>query len=111
MVALPSRPNRIHVGILAALTLAGATTLRGPLAGGGKFADLTIGVLVTFGCVVAYGNFRIGVSRARRSRGFREWSGPLSSHRLMQILMLTALVFGAWHIYDACLKIFTKVFE
>jgi hypothetical protein len=111
MAAPPSRPNRIHVGILAALTLAGAATLRGPLAVGGKFVDLAIGVLVTFGCVVAYGQFRIGVSRARRTRGFREWSGPLTSHRLMQVLLLAAIVVGAWHIYEACLKIFTKVFE
>jgi hypothetical protein len=89
----------------------GAATLRGPLSVGGKFVDLAIGVFTTFGSVLAYGQFRIGVSRARRNRGFREWSGPLSSHRLTQILLIASMVFGAWHIYDACLKIFTKVFE
>lgn len=111
MVARSSRPNRLHIGILAALTLVGAATLRGPFAVGGKFVDLAIGVVVVFGCVVAYGQFRIGVSRARRNRGFREWSGPLTSHRLTQILLVAAIVFGAWHIYEACLKIFTRVFE
>jgi hypothetical protein len=29
----------------------------------------------------------------------------------MQVLLLAAIVVGAWHIYEACLKIFTKVFE
>ena len=111
MIARASRPNKKHIGALAAFAALGAVTLRGPLSSGGKYVDLIIGVVVTFGCVLLYGQFRIGVSRARRTRGFREWSGLLTSHRLMQLLLLLGLVLGAWHIYEACLKIFSKVFE
>lgn len=111
MVARPARPNLVQIGALVGFILAGAITLRGPLALGGKIVDLVIGVAIVFGCVVIYGQFRIGVSKARRTRGFREWSGPLTSHRLMQFLLLAAVVLGAWHIYEGCLKIFVKVFE
>jgi len=111
MVAKPVRPNRLEIGLLGVLALLGAATLRGPFAFGGKYVDLAIGVLVIFGGVLIYGQFRIGVSRARRTRGFREWSGFLTSHRLMQLFLMASLVVGTWHIYEACLKIFSKVFE
>ncbi len=111
MVAKPARPNRVPIGLLGALALVGAATLRGPFALGGKYVDLVIGVLVIFGGVLLYGQFRIGVSRARRTRGFREWSGVLTSHRLTQLFLITSVVVGTWHIYEACLKIFSKVFE
>jgi len=111
MAAKPARPNRVEIGLLGVLVLFGAATLRGPLAFGGKYVDLAIGVLVIFGGVLIYGQFRIGVSRARRTRGFREWSGVLTSHRLMQLFLIASLVVSTWHIYEACLKIFSKVFE
>lgn len=111
MVASPYRPNIFIIALLGALTAFGAVTFRGPLATGSKYADLVVGVIVLFASVVLFGSYRIDVSRARRVRGFREWSGMLTSHRLMQILLAVSLVLGAWHIYDACLKIFTKALE
>ena len=111
MVARPSRPNRVLIAARAALVALGAVTFRGPLAVGSKYADLFIGVAVLFASVVLYGSYRIEVSYARRVRGFREWSGFLTSHRLMQLLLAASLVLGAWHIYDGCLKIFVKVFQ
>lgn len=111
MVARPARPNVIQIGLLGVLAVLGASTLRGVFAVGGKYVDLAIGVLVIFGGVLIYGRFRIGVSKARRMSGFREWSGPITSHRLMQLLLGIALLVGTWHIYEACLKIFSKVFE
>lgn len=107
----PSRPNRLLVGSLVALVVFGAITFRGPLAVGGKYADLIVGVVVLFASVVIFGSYRIDVSSARRIRGFREWSGVLTSHRLMQFLLALSLLLGARHIYDACLRIFVKVFE
>ena len=111
MVARPSRPNRVLIASLGALFAFGAVTSRGPLAVGSKYADLVIGVVVLFASVVLYGSYRIDVSYSRRVRGFREWSGLLTSHRLMQLLLAVSLGLGAWHIYDGCLKIFVKVFE
>ena len=61
MIARASRPNKKHIGALAAFAALGAVTLRGPLSSGGKYVDLIIGVVVTFGCVLLYGQFRIGV--------------------------------------------------
>jgi hypothetical protein len=91
--------------------LLGSATFRGPLSEGGKYADLIIGVLVLFGSVLIYGRFRISVAKARRAGGFREWNSLLTSRRLSQILLSTALVFGTLHIYEACLRIFIRVFE
>ncbi len=111
MIARPSRPNRVLIASLFTLVAFGAITFRGPLAVGSKYADLFVGVSVLFASVVLYGSYRIDVSYSRRVRGFREWSGLLTSHRLMQLLLAASLVLGAWHIYDGCLKIFVKVFE
>ncbi len=111
MIVRPSRPNIVIIFSLGALTFFGAVTLLEPLAVGGKYADLFIGVVVLFASVVLYGSYRIDVSRSRRIRGFREWSGLLTSHRLMQLLLAISLLLGAQHIYDACLKIFVRVFE
>ncbi len=111
MGARPSRPNIGIISSLGALVAIGTVTIWGPLAVGSKYADLFVGVVVLFASVVLYGTYRIDVSYSRRVRGFREWSGFMTSHRLMQVLLAASLVLGAKHIYDACLKIFVKVFE
>ena len=111
MVARPSRPNIVLVASLGALAIFGAATFLEPLSVGSKYADLFIGVVVLFASVLLYGSYRIDVSRSRRVRGFREWSGLLTSHRLMQLLLAISLLMGVQHIYDACLRIFVKVFE
>jgi hypothetical protein len=110
MVSRSARPNLVLIALMALLVVLGVATLRGPLSGGGLYVDLTIGVVALFGSVVLFGMYRVEVSRARRNHGFREWSGLMSSHRLMQILVAIALFVGAWHIYDGCLIIF-KAFE
>ena len=108
MVARASRPNVAHIALLVALVLVGAITIRGPLDIGNKYVDLTLGIVVLFSSVVVFGRFRIDVSKARRSRGFREWSGVLTSHRLMIACLLLSLALGSWHIYDACLRFFPE---
>lgn len=111
MAARRSRPSLPLIGLLGTSVVVGAVTLRGPLAVGGKYSDLAIGILVLFGAVLLYGRFRISVAQARRRGGFREWNSLLTSRRLSQILLCLAIVIGTWHIYEACLRIFIKVFE
>ena len=111
MVSRSARPNLVMIALMGLLVALGAATLRGPLAGGGMYVDLTIGVAALFGSVVLFGMYRVSVSQARRNHGFREWSGPISSHRLVQLLLCVSLIVGTQHIYEACLKIFVKVFE
>ena len=111
MVSRSARPNLVMIALMGLLVALGVATLRGPLAGGGMFIDLTIGVAALFGSVVLFGMYRVSVSQARRNHGFREWSGPISSHRLMQLLLSVSLIVGTQHSYEACLKIFVKVFE
>ena len=111
MVSRSARPNLVMIALMGLLVALGVATLRGPLAGGGMFIDLTIGVVALFGSVVLFGMYRVSVSQARRNHGFREWSGPISSHRLMQLLLSVSLIVGTQHIYEACLKIFVKVYE
>ena len=111
MVSRSARPNLVMIGLMGFLVVLASATLRGPLAGGRMYIDLAIGVAALFGSVVLFGMYRISVSQARRNHGFREWSGPVSSHRLMQLLLCVSLIAGTQHIYEACLKIFVKVFE
>lgn len=108
MVSRARRPNRVLIALLIATVVVGAVTLRGPFDSGNEIFDLVVGVVVLFASVVIFGRFRIDVSNARRSRGFREWSGILTSHRLMILCLLLSLVLGSWHIFDACLKLFPK---
>jgi hypothetical protein len=111
MINRPSYPNRTILGLLSLAAFLSASTVRGPLASGGKVIDLIIGVVVLFGSVLLFGQYRIVVSKARRTGGFREWAGPLSSQRLAKILLTIAFVSSISHIYESCLKIFAKVFE
>ena len=111
MVSRSARPNLVMIGLMGFLVVLASSTLRGPLAGGGMYIDLAIGVAALFGSVIVFGMYRVDVSQARRNRGFREWSGPVSSHRLVQLLLCASLMAGTLHIYEACLKIFVKVFE
>lgn len=111
MATRRSRPNLPLIALLGASVVIGLVTLRGPLAVGGKYSDLAIGVVVLFGAVLLYGRFRISVAQARRRGGFREWDSWLTSRRLSQTLLCLAIVVGTWHIYEACLRIFIKVFE
>jgi hypothetical protein len=109
MVSRSTRPNIVMIALMGLLVVLAVATLRGPLSGGGMYVDLIIGVAALFGSVVLFGMYRVDVSQARRNRGFREWSGPITSHRLVQILLFTALMAGTLHIYEACLKIFKQV--
>ena len=111
MVSRSARPNIVMIALMGLLVVLAVATLRGPLSRGGMYVDLTIGVTALFGSVVLFGMYRVDVSQARRNRGFREWSGPISSHRLVQFLLCITLIAGTLHIYEACLKIFVKVFE
>jgi hypothetical protein len=111
MTAKRSRPNSVLLGLLSACVLVGGVTLRGPIAVGGKYLDLVIGVAVLFGGVLLYGRFRISVSQSRRRGGFREWGGWVTSKRLSLMLVALSLIVGTWHIYEACLRIFIRVFE
>ena len=111
MVSRSARPNLVMIGLMGFLVVLASATLRGPLAGGGMYIDLAIGVAALFGSVIVFGMYRVDVSQARRNRGFREWSGPVSSHRLVQLLLCASLMAGTLHIYEACLKIFVEVFE
>jgi hypothetical protein len=111
MVSRSARPNIVMIALMGLLVVLAVATLRGPLSGGGMYVDLIIGVAALFGSVVLFGIYRVDVSQARRNRGFREWSGPISSHRLVQLLLCASLIAGTQHIYEACLKIFVKVFE
>jgi uncharacterized membrane protein YedE/YeeE len=111
MVSRSARPNLVMIGLMGFLAVLASATLRGPLAGGGMYIDLAIGVAALFGSVIVFGMYRVDVSQARRNSGFREWSGPISSHRFVQLLLCVSLLAGTQHIYEACLKIFVKVFE
>lgn len=111
MVSRPARPNSVLIMLEGTMVLSGVVSLFAPIEIGNKFLELTIGVIVLFASVVVYGRYRIDVSHSRRVRGFREWAGFLTSHRLMQMLLGAALVLGSWQIYEACLKIFIKVVD
>jgi hypothetical protein len=111
MVSRSARPNIVMIALMGLLVVLAVATLRGPLSGGGMYVDLIIGVAALFGSVVVFGMYRVDVSQARRNSGFREWSGPISSHRLVQFLLCVSLLSGTQHVYEACLKIFVKVFE
>jgi hypothetical protein len=109
MVSRSARPNLVMIGLMGLLVVLASATLRGPLAGGRMYIDLAIGVAALFGSVIVFGMYRVDVSQSRRNRGFREWSGPISSHRLVQLLLCISLLAGTLHIYEACLKIFKQV--
>jgi hypothetical protein len=111
MVTRRARPSLPLIALLGASVVVGVVTLRGPLAVGGKYSDLAIGVVVLFGAVLLYGRFRISVAQARRRGGFREWDSWLTSRHVSHILLCLAIGVGTWHIYEACLRIFIKVFE
>ena len=111
MVSRSARPNTVMLALMGSLVVLAVATLRGPLSVGGMYVDLIFGVAALFGSVVLFGMYRVDVSQARRNRGFREWSGPISSHRLVQLLLCASLMAGTLHIYEACLKIFVEVFE
>jgi hypothetical protein len=75
MVSRSARPNLVMIGLMGFLVVLASATLRGPLAGGGMYIDLAIGVAALFGSVIVFGMYRVDVSQARRNSGFREWSG------------------------------------